>query len=60
MQFMQKTEIFCNGGRILRYFGSINWSFIMKVSAFIVTAILITAQLLVASPGHGQSKEKSK
>jgi TonB-dependent starch-binding outer membrane protein SusC len=44
---MQKNKSFCNNVRF-------NWLQIMRISAFAIITILTTANLLVASPGHGQ------
>src|SRR4051812_46679188 len=52
---MQKTG-FCRTGPYWSIRSNFtNWRFLMRVSTCVIVSILFVANLLVASPGHGQS-----
>jgi TonB-dependent starch-binding outer membrane protein SusC len=56
MQFMQKVRVFC-AHSALKTFSRTNWISIMRITAFIIMNICLTAELLIATPTNGQNAE---
>jgi TonB-dependent starch-binding outer membrane protein SusC len=54
---MQKIQIFCERRHIIEASKSFNWIQIMRIGTLILTGLLVTLNLLIASPGKGQGIE---
>src|SRR5687768_15564646 len=57
---MQKILIFCKRHLHIHASERTNWLQIMRISAILFMGIVLTANLLIASPGHGQGAGDKK
>jgi len=56
---MQNKIIFCINRRAHSAFNKERVKFVMKVSAFIISAVMFTGQMLLATPGNGQGNDQT-